>query len=99
MVNKFFFKSGIPVVFCMKRVHDAQKMAAHSKHNVSSGTLSNVSTMPANIQETTQLLFYVEFRVGIQAYTLTVKNCLVSLVSLKKSGTDIYQIWFLLNPS
>jgi len=40
-----------------KTEHDAQKMAAHSKYDVSSGTLNNVSTMPANIQETTQLLF------------------------------------------
>jgi hypothetical protein len=40
-----------------KTERDAQKMAAHGKYYVSSGTLSHVSTMPPNIQETTQLLF------------------------------------------
>lgn len=51
MVSQIFLKSGIPVLFYMKTVHDAQKIAAHSKHDVSLGTLSNVSTMPAKIKK------------------------------------------------
>jgi hypothetical protein len=41
----------------VKIEHDSQKMAERINYDVSSETLSNVSTMPANLQETTQMCY------------------------------------------